>query len=245
MASAPFLLLTTRAQPAILRSEIDVFHRYTGLDDTHLVWHPLDQRPLTGYRLDDWAGIILCGSPYDSLTPQQEKSDTQRRVEDELGSLVDEVIARDFPFLGVCYAVAAVLGHLGGTITTRYGEEISAPRITVTDAGAVDPITAGMPREFHAYVGHKEACEVMPEGATLLATSDTCPVQLFSLRTNIYGTQFHPELDEDAIMLRIREYSASGYYPPAEQQRILDQCRGIDVEPAHRILANFVTRYGR
>lgn len=240
---ARFLLIATRDQAQVAQSEYEMFHRLSGLSTEQLVHWRLDQQPLGELDVGKWSGIILCGSPYDSLLPTEQKTATQLRVEAELRELLDELVAADFPFLGVCYGVGTLLGHQGGVISTKYAEEISAPTISLTDAGRKDPITAGMPEVFQAYVGHKEACEVMPAHAQLLATTPSCPVQLFKVGHNLYGTQFHPELDWPALHMRILAYAKSGYYPPDEQARIIQQCESADVSPAHRIIANFVSLY--
>lgn len=243
--AARFLLIATRDEGPVATSEYEMFQRLSGLDPDQLVHWRLDQDPLRDLDLAAWNGIILCGSPFDSLLPESHKSATQLRVEADLSALMDRLVERDFPFLGVCYGVGTLLGHQGGVISTKYGEEISAPRISLTPAGRSDPITAGMPEQFHAYVGHKEACEVLPEQAQLLATTESCPVQMFKVGNNLYGTQFHPELDWPALHLRILAYAQSGYYPEAEQERIISQCRATDVSPAHRLIANFVQMYAQ
>lgn len=240
---ARFLLISTRDQAQVVESEYEMFHRLSGLSTGQLIQWRLDQRPLEDLELGHFSGIILCGSPYDSLLPTEQKSATQLRVEAELSDLLDDLVVADFPFLGVCYGVGTLLGHQGGVISTKYAEEISAPTIALTEAGRQDPITAGMPQVFQAYVGHKEACEVMPAHAQLLATTPSCPVQLFKVRNNLYGTQFHPELDWPALHMRILAYAKSGYYPPAEQARIITQCEAANVAPAHRIIENFVQLY--
>ena len=76
-----------------------------------------------------------------------------------------------------------------------------------------------MPEVFDAYLGHKEAVARLPEGAVLLASTDTCPVHAFRIGRNVYATQFHPELDGVAICDRIDAYSSHGYYEPHEQER--------------------------
>lgn len=220
-----------------------MFLKLSGLGPDRLVRHRLEQHVMPDINLNDWAGIVLCGSPFDSLVPDRFKTDIQKRVESEMSDLLDVLVAQDFPFLGVCYGVGTLLGHQGGVISNKYSEEISAPWITLTEEGRKDPITKGIPEKFEAYVGHKEACEVMPEHAVLLATAQKCPVQLFKVKENLYGTQFHPELDWPALYLRIIEYAEAGYYQPAEQQRIIDEAKAADVTHAHKIIPNFIEMF--
>ena len=243
MQVLPFLLLATRAEDEAADDEYAAMLRAGGLDERQLHRIRLEAGPLPPLDLDRYAGIILGGGPYDSSDPEERKSPTQRRVEAELRRLLDELVARDFPFLGACYGVGTLGVHQGGTVDRTYGEPIGAVPITLTDEGARDPMLAGMPSTFAAFVGHKEALRDVPPGAVLLASSPTCRVQMFRVRTNLYATQFHPELDVAGIVTRVRIYQHHGYVPPAELEDLIARLRGAVVTEPPQILANFVARY--
>ena len=68
---------------------------------------------------------------------------------------------------------------------------------------------------------------------------------MFRVGTNLYATQFHPELDVEGISSRIRIYRDHGYYEPDDAEAVLAGVRGADVHHAHRVLSAFVERYGR
>jgi GMP synthase (glutamine-hydrolysing) len=239
----PFLLLATRAEDQAAADEYAAMLAATGLDEPQLHRVRLEAGPLPALDLDRYAGVVLGGGPFDSSRPEREKSATQRRVEAELRGLLDELVARDFPFLGACYGVGTLGVHQGGVVDGTYAEPISAVPITLTGAGRADPLLAGLPATFDAFVGHKEACRVLPPTAVLLASSPTCPVQMFRVRRNLYATQFHPELDVDGIVARIRIYQHYGYYPPETMDQIIAGVRDAVVTAPPRILANFVERY--
>jgi GMP synthase (glutamine-hydrolysing) len=239
----PFLLLATRAEDQAAADEYAAMLAATGLDEPQLHRVRLEAGPLPALDLDRYAGVVLGGGPFDSSRPEREKSATQRRVEAELRGLLDELVARDFPFLGACYGVGTLGVHQGGVVDGTYAEPISAVPITLTEPGRADPLLAGLPATFDAFVGHKEACRVLPPTAVLLASSPTCPVQMFRVRRNLYATQFHPELDVDGIVARIRIYQHYGYYPPETMDQIIAGVRDAVVTAPPRILANFVERY--
>jgi GMP synthase (glutamine-hydrolysing) len=239
----PFLLLATRAEDEAADDEYAAMLRAGGLEERQLDRIRLEAGPLPRLDLDRYAGIILGGGPFDSSDPEDAKSATQRRVEAELRGLLDEAVARDFPFLGACYGVGTLGVHQGGTVDRTYGEPIGAVPITLTPDGLADPLLAGMPGTFDAFVGHKEALRDLPATAVLLASSPTCRVQMFRVRTNLYATQFHPELDVAGIVTRIRVYQHAGYYHPETIDEIVDGVRGAVVTQPPRILANFVARY--
>ena len=241
----PFLLLATRAEDEAADDEYAAMMRAGGLDERELHRVRLEAGPMPPLDLDRYAGIILGGGPYDSSDPEDQKSPTQRRVEAELRRLLDELVERDFPFLGACYGVGTLGVHQGGTVDREYGEPIGAVPITLTDAGVADPLLAGMPSSFAAFVGHKEALRGVPPGAVLLASSPACRVQMFRVRTNLYATQFHPELDVAGIITRVRIYQHHGYFPPDELDALIGRLRTAVVTDPPQILANFVARYER
>jgi GMP synthase (glutamine-hydrolysing) len=240
----PFLLLSSRPEDLAADEEHAAFLRCTGLAEPELRRIRMEAGPLPRLRLDDWSGIFIGGGPFNSSDPAEGKSAVQRRVERELAALLDEVVARDFPFFGACYGVGTLGVHQGGVVDRVFGEPIGAVRITLTDAGLADPLLAGVPAEFDAFVGHKEACRVLPPSAVLLATSPACPVQMFRVGRNVYATQFHPELDVPGIVTRIRVYQHAGYFPPAEMDEVIVRVTPAVVTEPGRTLANFVARYG-
>jgi GMP synthase (glutamine-hydrolysing) len=241
----PFLLLSSRPEDDAAFDEYEGFLRASGLAAAQLRLIRLGDAPLAPLALDSYSGVIVGGGPFNSSDPLEEKSPVQRRVEADLQALLDEVVERDFPFLGACYGIGTLGVHQGGTIDRTYGEPVGAVTITVTDEGAADPLLAGIPREFDAFVGHKEACSVLPPSAVLLASTPGCPVQMFRVRSNLYATQFHPELDHEGIVKRIRIYQHSGYFPPEEMQDLIGRVVLADVDHPPRILVNFVRRYAR
>lgn len=240
----PFLLLSSRAEDVAADDEYEAFLRVTGLPAERLHRVRMEAGPLPAIELEHYAGIFVGGGPFDSSDPPLEKSAVQHRVERELGLLLDEIVARDFPFFGACYGVGTLGVHQGGVIDRTYAEPISAVRIRLTEAGLADPVLAGMAEEFDAFVGHKEACSILPPSAVLLASSAACPVQMFRVKKNLYATQFHPELDLPGLLTRVRIYQHAGYFPPAELDDLIDRLMPSVVTEPGRMLANFVACYG-
>ena len=132
--------------------------------------------------------------------------------------LLDMVVEFDVPFFGACYGVGLLASHQGGSLSSTYAETVGAYEIHVENS---DPLFDGVPDSFTALLGHKEACEVLPPTATILASSETCPVQMFRIKTNIYATQFHPELDGIGLETRIRAYQHHGYFKPEDADSLV------------------------
>ena len=241
----PFVLLATRAEDLPADEEYALFLRYSGLSPEQLIRVRLESERMPHLDLDELSGIFVGGGPFNASDAAEKKSAVQHRVEAEFQTLLDDVVARDFPFLGACYGIGTLGVHQGATIDRTYRELISVVELTLTEAAASDPLLEGMPRSFNAFVGHKEAISALPPSATLLASSATCPVQMFRVGTNVYATQFHPELDVDGITTRILAYAGHGYFAAHELDLTLAAVRRAEVSHTSRILRNFVQLYAR
>jgi GMP synthase (glutamine-hydrolysing) len=241
----PFLLLATRPEDEVADAEYAAFVRFGGLAESELRRVRLEAGPLPELDLDDWSGIIVGGSPFTSSDLDRDKSPVQRRVESELDTLVAEVVRRDLPFLGACYGVGTLSRFQGGVVDGTYAEPVGPVEVSLTPDGLADPLLADLPPSFTAFVGHKEACRSLPPGATLLASSAECPVQMFRVRHHVYATQFHPELDLPGILQRIAAYRYSGYFAPDELDDVAALLGTVPVDAPHRILASFVRTYAR
>ncbi|GAB6984579.1 glutamine amidotransferase [Nocardioides pyridinolyticus] len=239
----PFLFLGTRAEDAAADSEYAAVLAGSGLEEHQLVRVRVEAGPLGPVDLDRWSGIVLGGGPFNASDPEEVKSPVQRRAEAELHALARQVVERDFPFLGACYGIGVLGGLPGGVVDRQWSEPISAVAVTLTDEGVRDPLLGVLPREFDAFLGHKEAISRLPDGAVRLAGSATCPVQAFRIGQHVYATQFHPELDVEGICLRIETYRHHGYFDPSEAEHLQAMARASHVEHPTRILARFVELY--
>lgn len=240
----PFLLLATRDHDGAAVAEYRSVMKHAGLTEAELVHVRVEAGPLPDIDLDAYSGVLLGGSPLN--ISDEVKSELQVRVEADIRGLLDRIVDEDRPFLGLCYGIGTVTAHLGGVVDRRYGEPVGAAAVSLTDAGHADPLLAGIPHEFHAFVGHKEACSALPDGVELLATGRACPVQMYRVGVNVYVTQFHPELDVTDLEERMRIYQNAGYFHPDELDELVAMARSSEVTGAqHLLLSNFVRRYGR
>ncbi len=201
------------------------------------------EQGIPAIALEDYWGVIAGGSPFDVSTPDENKSLTQKAIEGFYQHLFDQLIPNDFPFLGCCSGNGLLGRYCGSPISKKYGEPIGSTEIKVTPEGTGDPLLKGLPETFIARVGHKEACDKVPEGAVLLATSDSCPVQMFRIRNNIYATQFHPEADANEFIVRIKTYKNYGYFNPEEAEELIQAVKQVKTLVPKQILKRFVARY--
>jgi GMP synthase (glutamine-hydrolysing) len=239
----PFLLLAVRADDAAADNEYESFLACAGLRERDLRRYRLEQRPLGDVDLQDWSGIFLGGGPFTASDPEGSKSPVQRRVEGDLRGVLEKVISADFPFLGACYGIGTLGSHQGAVVDRRYAEPIGAVPVTLTSDGRQDPLLAGLPATFDAFVGHKEAISRLPRHAVLLATSPACPVQAFRIGSAVYATQFHPELDAASLCTRIEVYKHAGYFEPAQAGELKARAHRSNVTHPPAILRRFAQRY--
>lgn len=243
--SKPFLILQLRPEDDTSNSEYEAILKYGGLEagETHRI--RIEKSGIPSLSLSDYAAVIVGGSPFDISTPQHEKSPIQVKIEADFRRLFDDIVVTDFPFLGACSGCGLLGSYLDTPISGKYAEPVGGALVSITDAGREDPLLAGFPDSIHVLCGHKEACDQVPAGSTLLLTGDACPVQMFRVGTNVYATQFHPEGDGEGFTVRIHAYKHHGYFPPEEADDLIVAVNRSDTPHAREILRRFVARYRR
>lgn len=240
-----FLILQLRPEDAAADEEFAAFLERGGLAAACVHRIRLDQAPLAAVTLEDYAGIIVGGGPGCISDAPEEKDPLEARIEGDIMGLMPEVLARDMPFLGCCYGMGILGNALGATVAKgRFGESIGGVDCTVTQEGAGDPLLDGVPAQFRALVGHKEAVENLPDGAAHLVSSAPCPFQMIRAGQNVYATQFHPEARGENFANRIEIYRDRGYFDPADAGALTSAVLSEDITAPERILHNFVTRFG-
>lgn len=119
-----------------------------------------------------------------------------------------ELHALDKPTFASCWGFQAMAKALGGEVVTdRDRAELGAIEIELTAAGRTDPVFGDLPVRFLAPMGHQDCVTELPPGAQRLASSAKVPNQAFCIPGKlIYCTQFHPELDRESLLQRLRAY---------------------------------------
>nr|WP_170805295.1 glutamine amidotransferase [uncultured Ruegeria sp.] len=241
-----FLILQLRPETDASDAEYASILEKTGLhaDQTHRIRLDCETLP-EGLSVSDYAGIIVGGGPGCVSDDPASKSPLDARIENTIMGLMPQITALDHPFMGCCYGLGILAAHLGGDVSkNRFGEPVGPSICRLTEAGAADPLTAGLQSEFEAFVGHKEAVQKLPDGCVHLVASDPCPFQMIRWGQNVYATQFHPEADAGDFEQRINIYKDHGYFPPEDAQTLIDLCHAADVTQPGEILRRFAQRYG-
>lgn len=241
----PFLILQLRPEDETSDNEFEAILKYGRLDesDTHRI--RIEKGGIPPLELDSYSGVIVGGSPFDISTPEQDKSAIQKQIEGDFNHLFNRIVRLDFPFLGACSGNGLLGSYLGANISGRYAEPVGAALVGLTEAGKLDPLLSGFPDKIKVLLGHKEACDITPAGATLLIEGMDCPVQMFRVGNNVYATQFHPEGDSEGFIVRIEAYKHHGYFSPETAQELVEAVSQVETPYAQEILGRFVSRYAR
>lgn len=241
----PFLILQLRPETEAADEEFASILRRAELRLQDVVRIRLDQHDLPqDLDLSAYSGMIVGGGPGCVSDPPETKDAVEARIEAQILGLMPRIVAQAVPFLGCCYGIGILGRHLGAPVSkSQYGEPVGPIICTRRPESAEDPLLEGLPKSFTALVGHKEALDALPQGATHLLEGVDCPVQMLRYGDRIYATQFHPEADGDSFALRIRIYKAKGYFHPDEAKALIARCAPASTELSGRILANFVRHF--
>jgi GMP synthase-like glutamine amidotransferase len=115
-------------------------------------------------------------------------------------SLLSTAIDDGVPTLGICLGAQLLAVAAGGEVVKgAAGPEIGVGAVDVSDSDEL--LTAG---RLPVVQWHYDTVSRMPDGATLLASSDSYRVQAFRVGDIAWGVQFHPE----ATLPMVTEWAA-------------------------------------
>jgi GMP synthase (glutamine-hydrolysing) len=113
--------------------------------------------------------------------------------------LVRQAHEAQLPVVGVCLGAQVIAHALGGTVEPMQTPEVGFAPVRLTVPGQINPIMAGIAWESPQFHVHGQQVMKLPDGATLLASSDACVNQAFKVGLRTYGFQFHFECDRAMI----------------------------------------------
>ena len=112
-----------------------------------------------------------------------------------VAALLRARLALNLPNLGICLG-CQLIAHAAGAVVAPM-RDAAGRRVREVGWGglevfpAADASVRGLPDKMDVLHWHGDAC-ALPVGATLLASTRACPVQMFRLGRSL-GLQFHPE----------------------------------------------------
>jgi GMP synthase-like glutamine amidotransferase len=102
-----------------------------------------------------------------------------------------EAMKRGIPMIGICLGAQIIARAAGAAVSKSPNKEVGWGKVSLTEAGRDDALFRGMPQTLDVLQWHEDMFHV-PEGGTLLASSEACPNQAFLLRKTL-ALQFHVE----------------------------------------------------
>jgi GMP synthase-like glutamine amidotransferase len=109
--------------------------------------------------------------------------------------LLQELLDRDTPLLGVCLGAQLVAEAAGAEVRRASEPEIGWYEVEVEASD--DPVIGPLPDRFTAFGWHSYAF-ALPPGATALARSPVC-LQAFRAGARAWGIQFHAEVTREIV----------------------------------------------
>ena len=170
---------------------------------------------------DDYDAVLLTGSAADSFSDEAWVVELRRRV--------TLLLLQRKKLIGVCFG-HQLIGLCMGAPVAR------APQGWAEGRMSYEWLRPDLPycqdrKQISLLVSHQDQVLALPKGATLVASSDFCPVAAFTVGNEVFCVQAHPEfdvafsqylLDEQRARMGEAEYAA-------QSQGLLAGHEGADV----------------
>jgi len=149
--------------------------------------HPDAQPSLEGYN-----GLVVLGGPM-SVNHVERHPHLAAEMR-----LIEQAMGKNLPVLGICLGAQLIAKVLGARVYPNKEKEIGWYEVSPTGIASSDPLVAHFQETEKIFQWHGDTFDI-PGGAVHLATSELCSNQAFRYRSDVYGLQFHLEVDEPMI----------------------------------------------
>ena len=172
-------------------------------------------------------------------------------------SQIQETLALEIPYLGVCLGMQTLVKAAGGAVIpsprkevgfrASYGQPLGELFfVELTPEGKSDPFFSGLSPSFHLFHLHGESVELLPTmnpKATLIATAAVVPMQIIRVGKNAYGTQGHFELTPELLDIWLKDdpdLQALGETGIAQVHKDFQELQEEYMKTAHILYTNFL-----
>lgn len=157
------------------------------------------------------AAIILSGGPASVYAPDAPRVDPA-------------IFELGLPILGFCYGHQIMAVTLGGEVAHAEKGEYG-PAELIREGSS--ELLGSTPGEQTVWMSHRDSVSRVPEGFTVTAHTDVCPVAAMECpERRLYSTQFHPEVRHTAFGRRMLEnflFGVCRLEPSWTMDSIIDQ----------------------
>ena len=179
-------------------------------------------------RAESYDAVMVFGG---SMHPDQDDDFHWLAHEEEF---LEGVVAAGVPVFGVCLGAQMLARAAGGGVRPASAPEIGWLDVSLTPAGARDPVVGALPPSATVFQWHHYTFDIPPSGVEL-ASSDVC-TQAFRLGDQAaWGIQFHAEVTLPMLTSWAEEGRDELPMPAAELRRRTErelettnaQCRAL------------------
>jgi len=132
--------------------------------------------------VDEYVGVVLSGGPSSVWESSHDV-------------VVEELLARDTPLLGICYGHQLLAKSLGAVVGRSPKPEFGPTLVSILEPVG---ILEGFPERIRAWMSHYDAVLEPATGMSVLAESEGSPVAAFRYGGH-YGVQWHPEVSHTEL----------------------------------------------
>lgn len=183
---------------------------------------------------DEFDYFVLSGSECSIL-------ENHKWIEQEM-ELVINLAKKRKKILGICFGhqlIAKAFIGSAGVRKTSYKEFGWYP-VTKTEKSNEYFLLEGLPFQFTAFLSHFDEVCNLDERFEILATTKDCKVQAMVMKdTQIYGVQFHPEIENSVAYSFLFEMHSLDKNYPWPPNNIENYRMDFRLLPVNRIFNNF------
>ena len=190
-------------------------------------------------------GLIVLGGPMNC-----DQVDRYPHLATEIDA-IQQAIRAGIPILGICLGAQLIARALGARVRKNPVREIGWYDLQPTGDGRKDPLCGQFDESQQIFQWHGDTFDI-PHGAVHLASSPDCVNQAFRFKHNVYGFQFHLEVDEPMILRWLQTPAMAHEAESSDGVASLDEIRGqtrrhIDhsMELGERVFGEFIHLFDR
>ena len=199
-------------------------------------WQVPDGAPPDLARRYD-AVMVFGGSQH----PDQDDDFAWLRDEEEF---LREALAQSVPVFGVCLGAQMLARAADATVGPASAPEIGWLQVSLTEAGASDPVLGSLPPRATVFQWHHYTFS-LPPGGTRLAESEVC-LQAFRLGGRpAWGIQFHAEVTAPMVAAWTEEDPDDLPMPPAELRAESERWMGRSNDQGRALAEAFLSEAAR
>lgn len=148
-----------------------------------------EREPFYKPNIEGYDGLIVLGGPMHAHdTKNYPNLDTEV-------NLIRSAIKKNIPVLGICLGAQLIARALNKKVHKLPKPEIGWSDVSPTIDALNDPVLRHLANNNKIFQWHEDYFE-LPDDTVLLASSNQCTNQAFRYNNNVYGFQFHLEVDE-------------------------------------------------